>query len=160
MLSLGSYILSITAAGILLGLLSSFFDDKSATGGIIKMVGGLFLLIAVLKPIVGFRFDRLIAYTEQSFLDGEVAAEEGANRTRDAMAEIITEQTAAYILDKAAQLGADLQVSIFLTGDDIPSPDQVTLQGTYTSATRLRLEEIIETQLGIPKECQTWIGTP
>ena len=51
---LGSYVLTVTAAAILAGILSSFLDKNSTSGALVKMAAGLFLLFAVLGPVAGW----------------------------------------------------------------------------------------------------------
>ena len=158
MAALSSYILSLIAAGMLVGILSSLVDVKTAPGGLIKMLGGIALLIIMIEPVVAFRFDTLADYALQSFLEGEMAAQWGKDQARDAMAEIISEETRAYILDKAGLYGADIRVEVTLNDEEIPVPEQVTIQGACSPDVRSQLEQFIASQLGIPKEHQIWIG--
>ncbi len=154
-----SYILSVTGAAILIGILSSFLNPKSAAGGFFKILGGIVLLIVMIQPVVGFRFDSLTDYAEQTFLEGKAAAQDGKNQTRDTMADIISGKCEAYILDKAGLYQADIQAEVILSEEEVPVPEQAVIRGSFSSEAKSKLEEIIETQLGIPKEQQTWIGT-
>ena len=160
MVKIASYILSVIVAAVLVGLLSTLTNPKTGTGGMIKVICGIFMLTAVIQPLVGFRFEYLTDYAEQSFLEGEDAAEAGKKYSRDAMAAIITEKTRAYILDKAGLYRAEVQVEVELTGDDIPIPERITVKGNYSPKAKTELEAVIASELGVPKECQIWIGTP
>ncbi|MFR3325850.1 MAG: hypothetical protein ACLTR8_15535 [Oscillospiraceae bacterium] len=51
----------------------------------------------------------------------------GENLARDSMADIIKEETEAYILDKAADLHANLRVEVAVGEDNLPAA--VTISG-------------------------------
>ena len=157
---LASYILRVIIAAILVGVSSSMTDPKTGTGGIFKVLGGIFMLIVLIQPLAGFRFDALTAYAEQSFLEGEAAAQRGKEYTRETMAEIITEETQAYILDKAGLYRAQIQVEVILSDDEIPVPAEIRILGSYSQKAKAELETVIATEIGVPKEHQIWIGTP
>ena len=53
--------------------------------------------------------------------DAEDAAAMGENLARDSMADIIKEETEAYILDKAADLHANLRVEVTVGEDNLPA---------------------------------------
>lgn len=155
-----SYILCVTVSAILVGVLSALTDPKTGTGGVFKVIGGIFLLIMTIQPLVGFRFDALSTYADQSILEGEAAAQIGKEYTQEAMASIIREETCAYILDKAGLYRAEIQVEVTLSDEEIPVPASVTIRGNYSPIAKSELESLIDSELGVPKENQTWIGTP
>ena len=66
----------------------------------------------------------------------------------------IEAELASYIWDKAQALGLDCQVSVTVeSGEDgVPLPRSVTVTGTYSE----ELSQIIETDLGIPRDHQNW----
>ena len=86
---------------------------------------------------------------------GRQALEEEYARQQEAALETgIEEELASYIWDKAQALGLSCQVCVTVeTGaDGIPVPRSVTVTGAYSED----LSEIIETDLGIPREQQNW----
>ena len=88
--------------------------------------------------------------------DAEDAAAMGENLARDSMADIIKEETEAYILDKAADLHANLHVEVTVGEDNLPTA--VTLSGEASPYARRQIQAIIANDLGIAKENQKWIG--
>lgn len=70
------------------------------------------------------------------------------------MAELIEKRTAAYISDKAAELGVAVSARVDTkTGDDgVPLPFRVELTGESSDL----LADWVERELGIPKGRQVW----
>lgn len=88
--------------------------------------------------------------------DAEDAAAMGENLARDSMADIIKEETEAYILDKAADLHANLRVEVTIGEDNLPAA--VTISGEASPYARRQIQAMIANDLGISKENQKWIG--
>lgn len=158
MQELGRYILSITSAAVIVGILSGIVDQKSAAGSMIRLIGALILTLSVIRPVIRFDWDYLADFAGYCAADADVASANGAEVSRDAMAEIIKSETEAYILDKAQHLHAQLTVSVTLSQDWLPVPAQVSVQGDISPYGKAHLQQIIESELNIPKENQTWIG--
>ncbi len=156
---LGSYIISVTAAAIALGILSSIGNGKGGENALLRLVGGIFMLIVVIQPAVNFRFDGLESFVNQTLLDAELAAQEGEEMASDAMCDIIKAETESYILDKACSYDVVLDVDVSVGEDGIHIPDSVTILGSCPASIQELLSEVISTDLGIPKERQRWIGS-
>ena len=88
--------------------------------------------------------------------DAEDAAAMGENLARDSMADIIKEETEAYILDKAADLHENLRVEVAVGEDNLPAA--VTISGGASPYARRQIQAMIANDLGISKENQKWIG--
>ena len=86
--------------------------------------------------------------------DAEDAAAMGENLARDSMADIIKEETEAYILDKAADLHANLRVEVAVGEDNLPAA--VTISGEASPYARRQIQAMIANDLGISKENQKW----
>lgn len=153
---LGSYVLSVISAAIIVAIISSFFDGKSGTAGIIKLVSGLFLTFVVISPLTKLDFSDVNAYLEQFALEGEESAAVGENLAHEAEADIINSRVQAYILDKADLLGAQLDVEVVLDRNNIPV--SVKLEGDISPYAKAQMAETITEDLGISKEQQLWIG--
>lgn len=157
---LGEYILSVTSAALILGIVSSVIDPKSSAGALIKLIGGLYLTFVVIQPLARFDLDALTAFTENFAVDGNAVSAGGQELAREAMADIIKSETEAYILDKAGLYRAELSAEVTLSSDPIPVPVSVEIRGSVSPYAKTQLQSIIETELDIPKENQVWIGTP
>lgn len=156
--SVGTYILSILAAGILVCICCSFSDKKSAVGTLMRMIGGIYLAFVMLSPAVQWDFDSVAAFAHTFASAGDSVAREGAQMASEAQRDIIQQRLSAYILDKATELQTELTVEITLDDGDVPVPESVRLRGTPTPYAKGQLQRFIEEELGIPKEHQIWIG--
>lgn len=115
------------------------------------------MLIAVVSPVLKLDETDLAGALAQyrAELEEYTYAFEGANR--EIAKSIIEEQTAAYILDKAAELGiTDCAVTVSCEyGDgDFPVPTSVRVTGTFTVDQESRLSRAIAADFGIPAERQ------
>ena len=137
---LRQYVISVTTAAIVCGMLTAMLK-KGAMQSLVK------LLLKALPQDLG-----------PDYQEASGAAQEGERYARNSIAEIIKEQTEAYILDKAAELGLSLEAEVFLSGDEIPVPVSVRITGQASEIERRRMEMILEKDLGIAKENQTWTG--
>ena len=107
-----------------------------------------------------FRFDwsgkwsDFLDVTDTIRREGELAAASGELESRNAIAVSIKAQTEAYILDKAAELGASVQAEVSVNAD--LWPDGAVLTGNVSPYVKSRLSALLETQLGIAKEALVW----
>ena len=155
---LGNGILSVVAAAVIVGILGSISRDKTGSGTLIRMVSGLFLAFHVISPFADLDFDVITTFVEEYAEAGDAAAASGrAMAISDASLRIKAESE-AYILDKARELGTDLSVDVSVSRGDLPVPESVRVTGNFSPYTRIRLQQMMETELGIPKEKQQWIG--
>lgn len=154
---LGKYILSVTAAAAVTGILSGLSDPKSGIGALLKLIGGLFLAFTVISPVAKLDFESLTAFAESYSSEAAAAAAVGENIRSDAVADIIKSRLEAYILDKAGMYQAELTVEVVLSQEDESVPEGVTLRGSVSPYVKGQLQRMIEEDLGIPKENQEWI---
>ena len=155
---LGKYIVSVTAAAIVVAILQSLFDKKGATSALLRLIGGLFLCFTVISPVVTMGFDTLLDMPQDYAQQGSVAAFEGEQIARDQLRGIITERLRTYILDKATTYGLQIDAEVELSQDEIPVPVAVRLWGEASPYAKQAMQQWLEQELGIRKENQTWIG--
>ena len=75
------------------------------------------------------------------------------------MKSIIGEETGAYILDKAEELGIscqEVQVTCAVEENGVPYPASVVVRGDMTQEEQALLSRRIEADLAIPAERQTY----
>lgn len=154
---LRQWLVGITCAAMIVALADSL-TPKGTVQKIGRIAGGLVLLIAVVKPLLGVDFGTLAMASAN--VQEAMAAQEGLEKTDlDLMKTIIGERTGAYILDKAEGLGAGLEtvaVRCEVGEGNVPYPAAVTVTGALTGEQRQALSRIIEADLAIPKERQTY----
>ena len=151
--ALRQYVISVVAAAMLCGIVVRLFPNGSGKQ-MGKLICGLFLAYTVLSPISRVDFSNLPDFSLGYMGDAKDAASMGENLARDSMADIIKEETEAYILDKAAALGADVSARFALDEQDLPRT--VTLTGSCTPAQKQALARVLAEDLGIPEERQIW----
>ncbi len=157
MAALGQYLLRLTAAALICGLLTALFGKKGAFGGVIQLLAGLFLTLNLLGPWVQLRLEDWSGLAQDFWASGETVGQAGENAAREAMAERITQEVQSYILDKAQSLKAEVAVEVILDDSAIPAPKSVRLQGVVSPYAKKVLSDFMERELGIPPEEQLWI---
>ena len=152
---LRQYVIAAVAAGLLCGVINRL-TQISGCREVVRVLCGVFMTIVLLQPICGlgdtsweFLFSGFERQAEEVVSDGVLAA--------DSMKEeIIKQQTEAYILDKAAAMGAEVDVSVTVGEDCIPVSARIS--GAVSPLIRSRLTDMLESELGIPGEHQQWTG--
>lgn len=154
---LGGYILSVGAAALITGILNGMTDPRSTSGVLTKMACGLFLMIVMIKPVVGLELEDLADLAEPYAEASAASVDYGEELAGEALRERIRQQTQAYILDKAGSYGAELEVSVTVADGQMPVPESVMLKGDISPYAKTMLQEMMISDLGIPKERQKWI---
>ena len=154
---LSRYLLSVTVAAIICALLTELVSPEKASGKIIKLLAGIFMSITVVTPWKSIQFSDIGEYIQDFNYDAESAADLGAQYRQAELQRIIKAQTEAYILDKAASLGVEVQVEVDVSDGSPPIPCTVRLDTKALAPyVRERLKTCIANDLGIPEEQQTW----
>ena len=149
------YVLSVTAAALLVSILRTISGGGSMSR-LTKLLSGLFLAITVLSPLVHLEIPDPGSWLEYHLAEGEAAAADGEAMAKAYTDAIISAEVEAYILDKAASLGVDLNVEVWL--NDTGLPESVALSGQIAPSDRQVLSQFIDHDLGVGEEAQTWIG--
>ena len=141
---LRSWLLSVTACAVLVSIVQQLTDGGTMKK-IVRFVGGMVLMLAMLRPLLSLTFD----------LPEVEALKETLNAEQDsALGDSIAAQTQAYIEDKASSLGLSVRAEVQTAlRDGVPFPDSVTLYGENSAA----LGAYIVQELGIAEENQLWI---
>lgn len=150
------YLISVTAAALLCGILRSLTGEKGSVNGLLRLVSGIFLALTVIRPVKELTLGEFSFLPSDLLTEARAASEEGADYAQRAMERLIKEQCEAYILDKAQALGADIQVDIRVSGDSTPVPISSVVSGDLSPYAKSQLKQALETDLGIPEEDQQW----
>lgn len=151
------YLISVTAAALLCGLIQSMAGEKGSAAGILRLVCGIFLALTVVRPVAQIKLEEFSLLTSDIMQEAENAAAEGEDYAKRALSRHITEQTEEYILDKARSYGAELSVDVTLGDGEEPIPVAVTITGQFSPYAKAQLSAQIESELNIPEEDQKWI---
>ena len=157
MIAVREYLLSVTSGAILCGILSSLTGENRTLSGLYKLISGIFLSLLVIAPLTQVNIRDFTHIADDLIMEGEYFTEEGQEHYDYALRQIITEETRAYIMDKARSYGAEIQVKITLSRDDPPVPEGCTIQGQISPYVKQQLKKILITDLGIPEENHLWI---
>ena len=153
--ALGEWLLSVTAAAILCALAQGLIPS-----GPVRRVGrltaGLVMAAALLAPLASLRGMDPERWLENWQPQEEMGALE--EQRDETMKTIIEEECGAYIVDKAAALGADCRVQVVCApeGEGVFLPWQVTVTGDLSAEQRARLTDQIQEDLGVPPERQQY----
>lgn len=154
---LRSYLLSITAAAVIIALVRQITGEKTPLGKILKIVTGVFMTVTVISPLIQFNIQDIDDFIQDFQLSSQYAVDQGTQMAAEELSKIIKQQTEAYILDEASKMGMEMSVEVKLSDSNPPQPCFVTLQGAVSPYQRKHLSQHITEYLGISQENQQWI---
>ena len=145
------WLTSIVAVSMLLSVVQSLVP-KGSLRRVSSFLSGMVLLAVLLAPFPGLDLTDLEVPDWQG--ETEKVRRKLAADEESALAAGIAERTEAYISDKAAALGLEVQAHVQTeTGaDGVPLPWRAEVEGVYTE----ELAQWMEAELGIPRERQDW----
>lgn len=152
----------------LLGVLSvclvcALADALMPKGGV-KRVGqlvcGLVMALAILAPAADFDLAGGQRWLEDYLAGVGRREDELEEQVNMGMKTIIEERYAAYIVDKAAELGAvcDARVECRLEEAGLYLPERAEISGAMTEEVRTRLTRLLEEELALTSEQIVYIG--
>ena len=146
--SVRTWVLSILAAALLLGLLESC-APKGPVRSVAKLAAGLALFLAVAAPLE----ERLPDWLEElasvtAFSDTLIETDKTYLET------IMSRRVAEYIVSEAERVGAAVTCSVECgwTEEGIPIPCAAVVRGGLTAAQRAALTDYASRQLGIAED--------
>ncbi len=150
---LRSWLTSVILVTMLLSLVQVLLP-KGSVQKIASFTGGLLLLLALLRPLLGADISDLLPDLQQVQAEIEQRQEELQQVETGYWEQSIAEKTEAYIWDKAAQIGWEgtVQVEVECSSEGLPVPSRAELSGPYCR----ELEQELAQELGIPVERQVW----
>ena len=154
---ISGYLLSVSAAAIVCAIVKRLLDGKGPAAAVGKMLCGVFLLFTLIAPLTDISLTGFGNITDVWQAEAADAIAQGEKSARAEWESSISRQMEAYILDKAAQYGAQLTVTVALGSDAVPLPQQVTIQGSISPYGKTQMQSWIAENLGISKEDQVWI---
>ncbi|MBD5151603.1 MAG: stage III sporulation protein AF [Oscillibacter sp.] len=148
-----SWLLGIVLTS-LAGGLARQLAPQGKEQAMVRLIGGLLLTLAILRPLAGQDWERLDLKLGGFASQAEEQAQAYRKNQQDALSAIIAEKTEAYIWDKANQLGLDCTVKVTTAAGEngLPLPVSVVIRGPYSEA----LARCIEEEVGIPAEKMIW----
>ena len=153
------WLLSVTCAALLAALADGLMP-QGAVKQVGKLVCALVLLCAVLRPVLDVTLPdtgRLL-----SGLQGEVErSKAGLEQDSEQMLKTLIErECGAYIVDKAARLGAQCRAQVECKADDtgVWLPYRVSIAGQLNDDQRQELTALVQSELGLAPERLVYTG--
>lgn len=149
------WVLGLAGAALCCAVLTEI-TPKGSVKGIVKALCGMVMALALISPLLkadGSVYALNMAKYRENALEVSAQGKEISDRLSRT---IIEEECRAYILDKAAALGAQLSdaaVTLKWSSQGLWYPVGCTLRGEYSAA----LESAIAAELGIGPEEQKWV---
>lgn len=150
------YLIGVVAAALLCGILTSLTGTKGTVGIAVKLVSGLLMLLAVIRPWTSISFDGLFGWAEDITADGTGFVASGEMMADEVYRASIKQQMEAYIVDEAKALNCNLVVEVILSDDEMHVPVQVRLTGEVSPYARQTLTSMMTERLGIKREDLIW----
>lgn len=152
------YLIALTAAAIL-GALVRRLAPAGGAGRAARLGAGLLVLITAFGPIASLDTVSAAQDLVRRGYGDPLSSVEFSKNVNELMTALITEQTEAYILDKAQELDLSLTVEVTAKITDMyPVPFSVKLIGSPTEKQKQALTGIIAAELKIPEERQEWLN--
>ena len=150
------YLLTLICTSIIAALAVRITEGKGITSSATKLVCGLFLVINLIYPFVRFNLPDYQNIISNIKKQSAQISDEGKNAAAETMSDIIKEKLQAYILDKAASIDVALNVQVVMNKSDLTMPESIIISGNISPYQKSRISQIINDELGIPKEKQQW----
>lgn len=154
-----SWLLAVVSVSLLCAVAGALMP-QGAVKRVGRLVCGLVLLAAILSPLT-----ELDVEAGQRWLDSYVSGigrqeTELRETVNNQMKTIIEQEYAAYIVDKAAQLGlsCSARVECRETEEGLYLPVRAEVTGPWTVSAQGRLSQILFEDLGVPVQSQIYIN--
>lgn len=152
------WLLTVIAASLICALADALMP-QGAVRRVGRLVCGLVMLAAILSPLTELDISGGQRWLEDYLASLENREAELTETVNGQMKVIIEQKYAAYIVDKAAQLGVacSVQVECELTEEGLYLPARARVSGALTEGERAQITQIIREDLGVPESEQMYI---
>ena len=159
MTAVRSWLLAVIAASLICALADALMP-QGAVRRVGRLVCGLVLLAAILSPLAELDISGGRQWVEDCLASLDEREVELAETVNSQMKVIIEQEYAAYIVDKAAQLGisCSARVECGLSEEGLCLPARVRVSGALTERERTELARIVAEDLGVPEPEQMYIA--
>lgn len=152
------YLIGVTAAALLCGVVKTLLPGKGAVPTVTKMLLGLLMILAVVRPWTTISADGLSDWTQDFTADAQSVVSDAQAQVKETLRSRIKKETEAYILSKAHALGVQIEVCVEVSDETVAAPISVSITGAVSPYARQAISQMIADDLGINREAQEWIG--
>ena len=149
MSALSGYLMRLICAAILCALIGSIGGSSQKLR---RLIAGVFLTLTALSPVDSLELPELDP--GQLHADAQTAVREGSEQADEMKTDIILDACEAYIWNKAAEMGLELEISLEL--DEECLPQRLTLTGQASPLERQKLTQTLMQDLGLGREDVIW----
>lgn len=149
-----SYLMGVVSAAMAVAIAQALTPEGTVKR-IGRLVGGIVLLLAVVKPLAGLSAGGQALPVADWLAPPVQTEEDGAQAV---LKELIARQTGAYIEDKGRTLGIKCTAQVAVAEGDggWPRPWSAEVEGSWTGEGQRALARIMEEELAIPAERQSF----
>ena len=149
------WLLGVACTAMVMAIVESLAPEGSVKK-VCRLAGGLALMLAAVSPLL--RLDEgVLSQAVAEYRSAAERYEEQLEEKNNSLYQTIIEETAAaYILDKAEEMGILCQAEVTFSYDEdgVPCPWEVTARGVWTEEQREALSRLLEDDLGVPVQRQ------
>ena len=149
-----TYLMTVVAGALVCALIQALCGGRGTAGKLAGLCCGIFLLLCAFSPLLHVEIPSLQAVWLPYRQEAQAVTAQAENRAKDQIAALIVRRAEAYISDKAAALGAQVEVRVDLDGEGLPCGAEIA--GTVSPYVRSKLSDLLRSDLGIAPDCQRW----
>jgi hypothetical protein len=147
------WLLGIAGAAVI-GAVALAITPAGAVKKVVRLGTALLLIVAVLRPLTGWRLDI------DDIFDQSVTAAGIEKTGQELLSGLIADRTAAYIVNEAQAVGLAVIVSVECRlGENYPEPWSADIRCDRPEHAKSALAGMISGDLGIPPERQRYTET-
>lgn len=147
------YVFSIICTAMLCAVVSALIQSNHLKKGV-KLLCAVVLILTAVNPVCRLDINEYLQIDTSYEKQAEAFSSKGIAMAQEALSDIIKENTEAYILDKAKELGSCLSVEITVGPDYLPNSSSIS--GERSPSVKKQIERILEKDIGIARENQQW----
>lgn len=153
--AIASYLLTLVCGGILVSFVLLIGGTAGTGGRILKMLCGMFMALIAISPLRKVDLSDLDNpmhdYTDMA----RAASDDGVRQANESLISIISQETAAYILDKAEAMGVSVEVRVEVDPETF-QPVFATVRGAVTPYEKEVISGYLKKDLHIERSAQEW----
>ena len=151
------YILSLISAAVVCSVLKGL-SAKSSSSRVVHLLCGTFLMFTFIAPLKHIDLEDMIGSHRWDDSIAHEAVSWGEELSWNAMGDIISDEIASYVEEKASSFGAQVRVAVAVSDEEIPVPTGIYIEGQVNPYIRRQIEDLILRELDIGGEDVRWTG--
>ncbi len=153
--ALRQWICGVTCAAMIAALCQAIIP-KGPAARVGRLAAGLLVALAAMRPFFGLDLEGIGQELRTAGESRQAYVQTLERQNEELWKEVIEQDTAAYILDKAKSQGIDCgaEVTCAAGGDGALYPERVRIVGALTEQQREQISWLLRDELGVPPDRQ------